>query len=75
MVIEYVGELVRPSVADLRERRQYDALVGAGTYVFRLNSEAPGSAVLPPPPPWPSHEWPVFPVLSFAAPSWSPQNA
>ncbi|KAI3431442.1 hypothetical protein D9Q98_004494 [Chlorella vulgaris] len=43
MVIEYVGELVRPSVSDLRqaapprESRVYDGLVGAGTYVFRLN--------------------------------------
>jgi SET domain-containing protein len=35
MVIEYCGEIVRPSVADLREARCYDALVGAGTYVFR----------------------------------------
>jgi len=38
MVIEYVGELVRPAVADARERRCYDSLVGAGTYVFRLNA-------------------------------------
>lgn len=38
MVIEYVGELVRPSVAEVRERRLYDKLVGAGTYVFRLNT-------------------------------------
>jgi hypothetical protein len=38
MVIEYVGELVRPSVAEIRERRLYDKLVGAGTYVFRLNT-------------------------------------
>lgn len=37
MVIEYVGELVRPSVADMREHRLYNNLVGAGTYVFRLN--------------------------------------
>lgn len=37
MVIEYVGELVRPSVADARERASYDSLVGAGTYIFRLN--------------------------------------
>lgn len=39
MVIEYVGELVRPSVAEMREMRLYDTLVGAGTYVFRLNTE------------------------------------
>ena len=38
-VIEYVGELVRPSVAEMRERRLYDSLVGAGTYVFRLNTD------------------------------------
>lgn len=39
MVIEYVGELVRPSVAEMRERLLYDKLVGAGTYVFRLNAD------------------------------------
>lgn len=39
MVIEYIGELVRPSVADARERACYDSLVGAGTYIFRLNSK------------------------------------
>ena len=38
MMIEYCGDLVRPSVADLREDRSYDKLVGAGTYVFRLDS-------------------------------------
>ena len=37
MVIEYIGDLVRPSIADARERSMYDSLVGAGTYVFRLN--------------------------------------
>jgi hypothetical protein len=35
MVIEYCGEIVRPVIAELREARCYDALVGAGTYVFR----------------------------------------
>jgi len=35
MVIEYCGELLRPAVSDARERRSYDALVGAGTYIFR----------------------------------------
>ena len=40
MVIEYCGELVRPVVAELRERRCYDALVGAGTYVFRRDDSA-----------------------------------
>ena len=39
MVIEYQGEVVRASVADCRERRLYDTLVGAGTYVFTLNSD------------------------------------
>lgn len=37
MVIEYAGSLVRPTVADVREQRVYNDLVGAGTYVFRLN--------------------------------------
>lgn len=37
MVIEYAGDLVRPVVADVRERRTYDTIVGAGTYIFRLN--------------------------------------
>ena len=40
MVIEYAGELVRPSVAELRERTCYDALVGAGTYVFRMDDSS-----------------------------------
>lgn len=35
MVIEYVGQLIRPALAEHRERTMYDALVGAGTYVFR----------------------------------------
>ena len=39
MLIEYAGELVRRSVADTRERRCYDKLVGAGTYVFGLNED------------------------------------
>jgi len=29
------GELIRPVVADLRERLTYNGLVGAGTYIFR----------------------------------------
>ncbi len=37
LVIEYGGEVVRAVVADLRERRLYDSLVGAGTYVFALD--------------------------------------
>lgn len=39
MVIEYAGEVVRPIVADIRERRCYDSLVGAGTYMFRIDDE------------------------------------
>lgn len=37
LVIEYSGELIRPSVADAREQQLYDKLVGAGTYIFRMN--------------------------------------
>ncbi|CAM6106755.1 unnamed protein product [Calypogeia fissa] len=39
MVIEYAGEIVRPIIADIRERRSYDSLVGAGTYMFRIDDE------------------------------------
>ncbi|GAB2272675.1 hypothetical protein Dimus_007498 [Dionaea muscipula] len=39
MVIEYIGELVRPSVADRREHLIYNSLVGAGTYMFRVDDE------------------------------------
>ncbi|WOK95128.1 histone-lysine N-methyltransferase TRX1-like [Canna indica] len=39
MVIEYIGELVRPTIADIRERRFYNSLVGAGTYMFRIDDE------------------------------------
>ncbi|GLI69245.1 hypothetical protein VaNZ11_013821 [Volvox africanus] len=39
MLIEYVGELIRPSVSDVREKRVYDKLVGCGTYIFTLNEE------------------------------------
>lgn len=38
-MIEYAGELVRPSVAEARERRSYNSLVGCGTYIFRLNAK------------------------------------
>lgn len=38
-MIEYSGELIRPSVADAREQQMYDRLVGAGTYIFRMNDE------------------------------------
>ncbi|KAL5703167.1 hypothetical protein ACHQM5_028294 [Ranunculus cassubicifolius] len=39
MVIEYIGELVRPSIADRREHFIYNSLVGAGTYMFRIDDE------------------------------------
>ena len=37
LVVEYCGALVRCTVADATERRLYNSLVGAGTYVFRLS--------------------------------------
>ncbi|KAM7461652.1 hypothetical protein LguiA_029773 [Lonicera macranthoides] len=39
MVIEYTGELVRPRIADRREHLIYNSLVGAGTYMFRIDDE------------------------------------
>ncbi|CAK9270061.1 unnamed protein product [Sphagnum jensenii] len=39
MVIEYADEVVRPIVADIREARCYDSLVGAVTYMFRVDDE------------------------------------
>ncbi|CAH9062410.1 unnamed protein product [Cuscuta epithymum] len=39
MVIEYTGELVRPPIADRREHLIYNSLVGAGTYMFRIDDE------------------------------------
>lgn len=39
MVIEYTGELVSPAIADRRERFIYNSLVGAGTYMFRIDDE------------------------------------
>ncbi|XP_038884706.1 histone-lysine N-methyltransferase ATX2-like [Benincasa hispida] len=39
MVIEYTGEIVRPPIADRRERFIYNLLVGAGTYMFRIDDE------------------------------------
>ena len=35
MVIEYVGDLLRPSVVELREKALYNDMVGVGTYVFK----------------------------------------
>ncbi|KAL3829250.1 hypothetical protein ACJIZ3_018052 [Penstemon smallii] len=39
MIIEYTGEIIRPRVADKRERLIYNSLVGAGTYMFRVDDE------------------------------------
>ncbi|EFJ42811.1 histone H3 methyltransferase/Trithorax [Volvox carteri f. nagariensis] len=39
MLIEYAGELIRPSVSDVREKRMYNKLVGCGTYIFTLNDD------------------------------------
>ncbi|KAF7837087.1 histone-lysine N-methyltransferase ATX2-like [Senna tora] len=39
MVIEYTGELVRPSIADRRENLIYNSMVGAGTYMFRIDEQ------------------------------------
>lgn len=39
MVIEYVGEIIRASVADKREHVTYNKLVGAGTYMFRIDDQ------------------------------------
>ncbi len=38
-MIEYAGEMVRPTVADQREAGSYNQLVGAGTYVFSLDDD------------------------------------
>jgi len=38
-MIEYIGEIVRPPISDIRERRIYNSLVGAGTYMFRIDDE------------------------------------
>lgn len=35
-VIEYVGQMIRPSVADLRER-QYEAIGIGSSYLFRID--------------------------------------
>lgn len=39
MLIEYAGELIRPVVSDVREKRMYNDLVGCGTYIFSLNGQ------------------------------------
>eukprot|EP00252_Welwitschia_mirabilis_P022789 TRINITY_DN6267_c0_g1_i1.p1 TRINITY_DN6267_c0_g1~~TRINITY_DN6267_c0_g1_i1.p1 ORF type:complete len:198 (-),score=35.65 TRINITY_DN6267_c0_g1_i1:406-999(-) len=39
MVIEYTGEIVRPIIADIREHCIYNSLVGAGTYMFRIDDD------------------------------------
>lgn len=38
MVIEYVGQMVRPSVADIRERK-YEAIGIGSSYLFRIDLE------------------------------------
>jgi hypothetical protein len=38
-VIEYVGDLVGPAVADMREKRIYNNMVGTGTYIMKVNEE------------------------------------
>ncbi len=39
MVIEYVGQMIRQSVADLREKR-YEALGIGSSYLFRVDADA-----------------------------------
>ena len=39
MVIEYVGQVVRQTVADLREKR-YEAVGIGSSYLFRIDSDA-----------------------------------
>ena len=39
MVIEYVGQVVRQTVADLREKR-YEAVGIGSSYLFRVDGEA-----------------------------------
>lgn len=39
MIIEYVGEVIRPSVADAREQR-YEKQGMGSSYLFRIDSEA-----------------------------------
>ncbi|XP_075512041.1 histone-lysine N-methyltransferase ATX2-like [Primulina tabacum] len=39
MIVEYTGEIIRPSVADKRELSIYNSLVGAGTYMFRVDDQ------------------------------------
>jgi len=39
MVIEYVGQVVRQSVADLREKR-YEAFGIGSSYLFRVDGDA-----------------------------------
>ncbi|CAG9463366.1 unnamed protein product [Pedinophyceae sp. YPF-701] len=45
-VCEYAGELVRDVMAEVRERKLYDRIVGAGTYVFKLDESACVDATL-----------------------------
>ena len=38
MVVEYVGEVIRQSVADMREKRYEDEGMGS-CYMFKINDE------------------------------------
>ncbi|GAQ91137.1 histone-lysine N-methyltransferase [Klebsormidium nitens] len=38
-VTEYAGEVVRQAVADAREKNLYNSIVGAGTYMFRIDDQ------------------------------------
>ena len=38
MVIEYVGQMIRPSVADLREKKYNEEGIGS-SYLFRVDLE------------------------------------
>lgn len=45
MIIEYVGELVRPSIADVRESK-YKAIGIGSSYLFRIDNESSESSVI-----------------------------
>lgn len=39
MQVEYVGETLRPVLANVRERTRYNSVVGNGTYIFKTDEE------------------------------------